>query len=180
MGGLFVWLCVPNFGTFGSFVIDIVVMIISLVLITERSAILGMKKGSQKVYQSAREDAMRYHDNQQRRREERELRRIDKKVEGVAIDTSVKKPKKKGRDEISEIKTENILDLPEISEEEHIAVTPLSSETISVSPKQADNALPEIFLERAMEESGNAPVIEPEPAISESAPEYEDAAMLEG
>lgn len=56
LGGLFVWLCVPNFGTFGSFVIDIVVMIISLVLITERSAILGMKKGSQKVYQSARED----------------------------------------------------------------------------------------------------------------------------
>lgn len=177
IGGFFVWLCVPNFGTFGSFVIDIVVMIISLVLITERSAILGVKRGSKKMYESAREDAMRYHDNQQRRREareEKELRRIDKKVEGVAIDTRIKKQKKNTGDEISEIKPDLDMELPEIKETEHIPVSSMQS-------VQEDIPLPEIFIERAEKEAevipyiSETPVPEPEPTV----PDYDDAAMLE-
>lgn len=138
LGGIFVWLCAPNFGTFGSFVISIVVMIISVVLITERSIFSGMRRGSQKMYESAREDAIRYHDNQERRRlereerqealamerekrqaalaekrekavlEEKEKRRVEKRVAGVAIDTTILKPGHKGRDEISEITLEDI------------------------------------------------------------------------
>ncbi|MCM1258936.1 MAG: DNA translocase FtsK [Roseburia sp.] len=150
LGGIFVWLCAPNFGTLGSFVISIIVMIISVVLITERSIFSGMKRGSQKMYESAKEDAIRYHDNQERRRlereerqealalerekrqaalaerrekqvalaEEKEMRRIEKRVAGVAIDTTIEKPKRKGRDEISEITPE---DIKEVKEEQIFA-----------------------------------------------------------
>lgn len=82
LGGIFVWLCVPNFGKFGSFVIDIVVMIISLVLITERSAILGMKRGGQEMYASQKKmpDAtMKISSAGEWNRKNGELRRIDKK-----------------------------------------------------------------------------------------------------
>lgn len=145
LGGIFVWLCAPNFGTFGSFVISIILMIISVVLITERSIFSGMRRGSQKMYESAREDAIRYHDNQERRRlerearqealaqerekrqaalaqkreqqaaltEEKEMRRIEKRVSGVAIDTTIAKPKRKGRDEISEIRPEDCKEVKE-------------------------------------------------------------------
>ncbi len=179
LGGIFVWLCVPNFGKFGSFVIDIVVMIISLVLITERSAILGMKRGGQKMYASAKEDARRYHENQQRRRveqEERELRRIDKKVEGVAIDTKIGRQKKRTSDEINEVLPDIAMDIPEVKETEHISIP-------AIEPENADMPLPEIFIERAEEAASVDPYI-PEtehdtPSSDPAMPEYDDAQMLE-
>lgn len=157
-GGFFVWLCVPNFGVPGSYVIDIAVMIICLVLITERSILRGMKRGGKKVYESAREDARRYHDNQQKRQQKRELRRMDRKVEGVAIDTSLKKAKKDPfGDEISEIKPKEDFDCLDVKETEHISLDPVS-----------EIPLPEIFIEP----------VDDEPKESGEY-QYEDAGMLE-
>ena len=137
LGGIFVWLCVPNFGTFGSFVIDIILIIISLVLITERSIFSGVKRGSRKVYETAKEDAIRYHDNQQRRREERELRRIDKKVEGVALDTNIRKPKRKKRDEVSEITVESMPEvMSEVADTSDIHVPPEPAEAMPIEIKE--------------------------------------------
>lgn len=164
VGGFFVWLCVPNFGVFGSFVIDIIVMMISMVLITERSILRGMKRGGQKVYETAREDAIRYHDNQKRREEERKLRRIEKKVTGVAMDTSLKSSKKSASDEINEMKIEpmdeSFTEIPKVQKTEHIPVS-------AVSKESEDMPLPEIFIEPVEEEQKN------------TQPDYEDSGMLE-
>ncbi|MCI8491056.1 MAG: DNA translocase FtsK [Lachnospiraceae bacterium] len=150
-GGLLVWLCVPNFGTFASYVIAVVVMIISLVLITERSFLLGMKRGGQKIYESAREDAIRYHDRRVQRMDKK-ARRMDKKVRGVSLDTRIKDKKKPSGDEVSEISAEVFSDFPEIEEKG------LEKEV-----------LPEIFIE---------PVDDGQKLTGDGG-EYEDAPMLE-
>lgn len=171
LGGIFVQLCVPNFGIFGSFVIDIIVMIISLVLITERSALMGMKRGGQKIYQSAKEDARRIHDRQQKKEEEQELKRMDKKVSGVAMDTTLQKKEDPFGDEISEIKPESTEKFPKVKKREHIPIasTPRKKELTE------EISLPEIFIE---------PVeAEPQTSVQEETTkdtEYEDAAILEG
>ena len=115
----------------GSYVIDVVAMIICLVLITERSALKGVQKGSRKVYETAKESNERHRELAEQRREERELRRMDRKVEGVAVDTRVlsdRKAEPMGSDEVSEINIDKLLgqsnaNLPEIKEEKHVTLT---------------------------------------------------------
>lgn len=165
VGGIFVRLCLPNFGTVGSFVIDFAVMIISLVLITERSILRGVKSGGRKVYESAREDMIRYHDNQQKREQERELKRMERKVEGVAIDTSVIPEKKPKGDDISEL-------MPQIG-----ADTFDAGGREGVLARQQEIPLPEIYIEPVEEKISIEPA-EEAPA-AEPAGEYDDAKMLE-
>lgn len=124
IGGLLVWLICPNFGLIGSYVIDAIVLIISLVLITERSALRGVQKGGQKVYESAKISNERHRESAKLRREERELRRMDRKVEGVAIDTRVlPEMPKEHSDEMNELSADSFLNLPEIEEEKHVTLT---------------------------------------------------------
>lgn len=179
LGGLLVWLCVPNFGTFGSFVIDVVIMIISMVLLTERSIFRGMKRGGQKMYETAKEDARRYYDNQQKRQQERKVRRMDKKVEGVSLDTRLKAKKKPARDaasdEVSEIVPEENTRMPKVNKKEHIPVNPSATE---------DTELPEIFMgdvleDKEIQKDGPGTGLPPEKTGSGSY-EYEDAKLLEG
>mgnify|MGYP000199459184 CR=1 FL=1 len=104
-----------------AYVIDVIVLIISLVLITERSAFRGMQKGGRRVYESAKISNERHRERVEMRREEREQReqqrRMDRKVER-AIDTKLipDTPQKRSQD-ISEILPEDMIDLPEIKEE---------------------------------------------------------------
>ena len=136
LGGLLAGIFCPNFGLVGSYVIDVVAMIICLVLITERSALKGVQKGSRKVYESAKESNERHRELAEQRREERELRRMDRKVEGVAFDTRVLPDKKtdgRNSDEVSEINIDKLLNqsntpLPEIKEEKHVTLTAEGSE----------------------------------------------------
>lgn len=123
LGGLMAQLFVPNFGVVGTYVIDAVVLIICLVLITEKSALRGMQKGGRKVYEAAKENNERYREIAEQRREERELRRMDKKVEGVAIDTRVLPTNKTVSDEVSEINIEQYLEMPEVTEESQVTLT---------------------------------------------------------
>ena len=58
-GGLLASLLCPAIGKAGAYVADIVILIISLVLLTERSFLGGVKKSSRKVYKTAKEDAVR-------------------------------------------------------------------------------------------------------------------------
>lgn len=62
MGGLFVNLFCPTIGMAGAYIMLILMIIICVVLITQRSLFAGVKHQSQRVYRSAREE-------QQRRRE---------------------------------------------------------------------------------------------------------------
>lgn len=104
LGGALAILFLHNFGLIGTYVIDIVVLIISMLLITERSIFREIKKGSKKVYASAREDAIRYQENREIRKEKRNQKRMDKKVEGVSINTKIVPPNMDSTDNINELK----------------------------------------------------------------------------
>ena len=147
-GGLSHMLC-SGFGVIGA---DVIVLIISLVLITERSAFRGMQKGGRRVYESAKISNERHRERVEMRREEREQReqqrRMDRKVEGVAIDTKLipDTPQKRSQD-ISEILPEDMIDLPEIKEEKHVTLT--AGSTIS-------NTTPSAFSDEALDAMGQA------------------------
>ena len=132
IGGFLAWLIAPNFGLIGAYVINVVVLIICLVLITERSALRGVQKGGQKVYETAKVTNERHREMVEARREEQKLRRIDKKVEGVAIDTRILPLNEKpASDEISELHIETHMELPEIKEENRVSLkagTPIEPE----------------------------------------------------
>lgn len=117
----------------GAILVVIVLTIVCAVLLTERSFVNGVKKGGKRVMELSREDSVRRRENARQRRqlqeemreqreeekrlreEERRLRqeekenekilRMDKKVSGVTIDTSLAKPEEpqRVRDDIHEI-----------------------------------------------------------------------------
>lgn len=123
IGGTFSYLMVPAFGLPGCYIIDVIVLIISIVLITEKSALKGFKKGGQKVYESAKENTERYQEIRELRQEERAKRRMDKKVSGVSPDIKICDKKKDGKtDEVNEIRIEDYPDLPEVKEEKRVKI----------------------------------------------------------
>lgn len=153
IGGLLTWIFCPNFGLAGSYVIDAIMLIISLVLITERSALRGMQKGGKKVYESARSGNERHkervriqREEREQRREEQALRRMDRKVEGVAIDTRVlpRQNALEHSDEISELNAEDYLEMPEVLEEK---IVPLTADGGYPS---AENLTPSAFSDEAL------------------------------
>ena len=153
IGGLLTWIFCPNFGLAGSYVIDAIMLIISLVLITERSALRGMQKGGKKVYESARSGNERHkervriqREEREQRREEQALKRMDRKVEGVAIDTRVL-PRQNAiehSDEISELNAEDYLEIPEVREEK---IVPLTADG---GYPPAENLTPSAFSDEAL------------------------------
>lgn len=105
VGGLLASLLCPAIGTVGTYVADIIALIISLVLLTERSFLNSVTRGSRKVYDTAREDAARRREVKESRREEEQTRRrTDRKVEGVALDTKIVPVTSRRSDNISELK----------------------------------------------------------------------------
>ena len=93
-GGLICKLFCMGFGTVGAYILDIVLIIIGLVIITERSFISGIKRGGKKVFDTAKSDVEQYRENADRKRKEREeakLVRASNKVKGVALDTEIPK-----------------------------------------------------------------------------------------
>lgn len=99
------------FGVAGTYVIDFAVLILSVVLVTEKSLFKGISRGSKKVYNSARDDSRRRKELAAQRNRERALQakeatkadvadiggrtagRTGKKVKGVSLDTSIKPEK---------------------------------------------------------------------------------------
>lgn len=177
IGGLLAWIFCPNFGLAGSYVIDAIMLIISLVLITERSALRGMQKGGKKVYESARSGNERHkervriqREEREQRREEQALRRMDRKVEGVAIDTRVLPRQNviEHSDEISELNAEDYLEMPEVREEK---IVPLTSDG---GYPPAENLTPSAFSDEALaavtpEASQNISVWTPETETAQGA-----------
>lgn len=94
IGGFICKLFCMGFGTIGAYILDIVLMIIGLVIITEHSFISGIKKGSKKVFATAKHDVEQYKESADKKRKEREeakLTRASNKVKGVALDTEIPK-----------------------------------------------------------------------------------------
>lgn len=129
--GLAFVLC-PAIGKIGTYVVDIIALIISLVLLTERSFLNSVKKGSRKMYDTAREDAVRRREVKESRREEQVQRRIDRKAEGVALDTRILPISSKRSDNISELK------LPKETE----ALSKELREKLSVGKEEIQKSVP--------------------------------------
>ncbi|MGN8800106.1 DNA translocase FtsK 4TM domain-containing protein [Candidatus Merdisoma sp. HCP28S3_D10] len=72
LGGLICKALTGAFGLVGAWIILLVLFIICAVVITERSFIGGVKTGSKRVYDTAREDARRYRIQAEERREARQ------------------------------------------------------------------------------------------------------------
>ncbi|MBE5868153.1 MAG: DNA translocase FtsK [Lachnospiraceae bacterium] len=147
----------------GSLLVVIVISIIAVVLLTEKSFVSSVKKGGQRVMERSREDSVRRKQRQEelrvQREEERRLRqeekenekilRMDKKVTGVMLETTLVKPEEeKTRDDIHEITVQS--DGP--------------SEYIQSRPMQEE--IREIHWQRPVEEPVRIP--EPEPAPQEA------------
>lgn len=138
VGGALAYVMVKAFGVIGSYIIDFIVLIICLVLITERSALKGMRKGGQKVYESAKESNERYKEYREYKNEERRKRRMDHKVSGVSIDTKISDQKESGvgtSDEIGELHANPNVDLPDISQESKVRLS--SGEDTLFEPQKA-------------------------------------------
>ena len=116
IGGFLAYYISQAFGVAGTYIIDIIALIVCLVLITEKSAIQGFKDGGQKVYASAKESNERYQEYKRIRDEERS-RRIDNKVSGVSTDTKISSQNDMGySDEMGEVQAEQ-MELPNIRAE---------------------------------------------------------------
>ncbi|SCP94915.1 FtsK/SpoIIIE family DNA translocase [Anaerobium acetethylicum] len=119
IGGLLADLLTPAFGLAGAYVVIIIGIIICVVMITEKSFFRGVKKGSSKVYVSARDDVAKRKERHKASQEARALRkelRMEKKVSGVAIDTKItaEAPEADEIHEISEAFPETAFDTPAI------------------------------------------------------------------
>lgn len=122
IGGILAYYISQAFGVAGTYIIDIITLIVCLVLLTGKSAIQGFKDGGQRVYSSAKESNERYQEYKRLRDEERS-RRIDNKVSGVSSDTKIsEKSNTTFADEMGELQAEQ-LELPNIREEKRTKIS---------------------------------------------------------
>ena len=150
IAGSLTYLIYHFFDKIGTIVVVILLSIISIIILTERSIVEGMKNGGRKVVELSREDAKRRREQaelkqssfaeiRQRREEERIARieerrlreeekenekilRMDKKVTGVMADTTLTySPERQVRDDIHEIILNDSIDL------DHLPIEPIES-----------------------------------------------------
>lgn len=127
IAGSLAWLCCHFLGLIGTVLSVLVGAVISIVVITDKSFVSGVRSGSKRVYERTKEDARYRRERARLRREEIEeerrlqmeqkqlheeelenekILRMDKKVTGVMIDTSLTGEEpchNKERDDIHEI-----------------------------------------------------------------------------
>ena len=87
-GGLLETILRPFLGAVGSYIVAFAGMAVTIVLITERSVIKGVKKGGTHLYETAKEDVRKAREESFVRQEEkfkRREQRVDKKVKGVIL-----------------------------------------------------------------------------------------------
>ena len=81
LSGSVAWLLEHFLGMVGAVLLVIVLAIICLVIVTEKSFVGGVKTGSRRVYESAREDAIARKERARQRRQEQEERRAQEAKE---------------------------------------------------------------------------------------------------
>ena len=131
LAGSLAYLCYHFMGMIGTILVMLVIAVISIVVLTEKSFVSGVREGGRKVYERTREDAryrrerasVRRQEYEQARRIKEEQRilheeeienekilRMDKKVSGVMMDTALVREEERNnkiRDDIHEINIED-------------------------------------------------------------------------
>ncbi len=156
------------FGTIGAFAVLIAAFIITAVIISEKSFVKSVKKGSRKVYDTAKEENIRRRERAEERRAER---RLERTASGVTMD--VKLPREAVHKEdmmeltgIPETAREEIFLSPEMTE---IPVHKTSSNVVEMPVKEEVQGIqPEIQVR-----------IAPEPVIAAEEPEEFPAPEME-
>ena len=119
LGGVVSHLLNKAIGGVGTTILLIVLAIVCIVLITEKSFFTGVRKSSETIYYSAKDNSERYRESRDRRRREREeylrnkaeaeeenkVRRRDKHVSGVMLNTTIT-PNIEDADDIRELTSE--------------------------------------------------------------------------
>ena len=158
--GSLAYLLLHFLDTIGTVLVVLIVCLISVILLTEKSFVKGVKNGSKRVVELSREDAQRRKELMESRREEAEEERIrreeerhrreetrrlkaeekenekilrmDKKVSGVILDTALTEPaEKKNRDDIHEITFNEEPDILPAEEAPMEPVHPIMPDTFS-------------------------------------------------
>lgn len=148
VGGILEQLFCSGFGVIGAYIVDIAALIISLVLITEKSAVRGVKKSGKAIYSTARDRTQSHRMIQQEKREERQKerarRRMEQVVTGVALDTKLVAPDQTAAvsDEVSELKPPVPGTIPDIVEEHRIPL--VSMEAMQELPKEEEKSIQEL------------------------------------
>ena len=88
-GGLCLMLLYPFLGRAGSYVVLFGLVALGIVIVTQRSILNPIRRGSRKVYTSAKEDLARRQELHAARAEERRAMRADRKVRGVSLDVEL-------------------------------------------------------------------------------------------
>lgn len=119
VGGLISDLLCDAFGTIGAYMVLLGILVICLVIVTERSFVRGMSRGSQKVYETARQDMERRREEagvrRERKKEQRKEQRMERRVSGVAADLTIPRKPDTGILEITaEDGPQTVPDEPEI------------------------------------------------------------------
>jgi S-DNA-T family DNA segregation ATPase FtsK/SpoIIIE len=111
-------LLTPAIGIAGTYVVLVICMIICLVLITEKSLLKPMRRGSEKAYDRAKQDVVRRKEQRAVKREETrvirqeeqktkaEQKRVEKLVSGVSFNTTLEEKKPEKEAVLQEVKTE--------------------------------------------------------------------------
>ena len=120
LGGAVSFLLTKAIGKAGTYIVLIILAIVCVVLITERSFFTGVRRGSETIYYSARDNSDRIREQRKEKRRireerqriidaENELKRRDKVVSGVMLNTKIQPPVENA-DDIHEISAENYSD----------------------------------------------------------------------
>ena len=88
LGAAVFGLLADAFGVIGTYVVLLALLIVSAVIISEKSFVKGVKKGSKKVYDTAKEENIRRKERAEVRRAER---RLEKNASGVSMDVKLSK-----------------------------------------------------------------------------------------
>ncbi|MGN0380074.1 MAG: DNA translocase FtsK 4TM domain-containing protein [Butyrivibrio sp.] len=158
LGGSLCKLFVTWFGTAGAYIIDIVFVIIGIVVISGKSFIAGVKKGSEKVYNTARNDMERHRvevnaRKVERREKERRERQVTEKVHGVTFNTEIVSEKSAAKAE----KGLGNQDVHEISPEDDSSIY-----NFEKASDETEQSIPEDDYLRHYEEEQSSPLYNPE------------------
>ncbi len=204
-GGILSFLIRNSLGLAWSVLIDLALAIVCLVIITEKSFIGLLGRGSKKAYKSAKEDISARRQNAQMRRREREesadgaldeeqdvrksLRRIDRKAEGVTFNTDLRNTVDAGKpasetDFESEAASPNLQsapEMPKLNREDGMHELGLNSDAEEKIVENAENTA--YFSNTVVEEiTPGSPAADDEPEAKEpeiEAPKEQDVEFEE-
>ncbi|MBQ4562915.1 MAG: DNA translocase FtsK 4TM domain-containing protein, partial [Lachnospiraceae bacterium] len=122
-GALWIKLLYPWLGSFGTYLVLIVLALIGLVFITEKSLLSPLRQGSEKMFVFAKEDM-------ERRREEREIRRQEREIAHQEELALQREDRQYRMDNLAKQKARTISLTPEKPVEEKITPNPQKNEPV--------------------------------------------------